>query len=55
MPDFHIYIFQIDIIEMNGDNYLSAGMMPLPYLYFTLSAVYFIIAVMWNYIICKSK
>ncbi|KAH3801792.1 hypothetical protein DPMN_155454, partial [Dreissena polymorpha] len=47
--------FVIDIIEVNGDNYLSAGMIPLPYLYFVLTALYFIIAVVWNVVLCKSK
>ncbi|XP_052789550.1 protein GPR107-like [Mya arenaria] len=47
--------YVIDIIEMNGDNYLSAGMMPLPVLYFTLCGVYLAIAVLWNYIVCKAK
>ena len=44
--------FQIRISEQNDNNYLSAGSMPLPGLYFCLCVVYTVLAVVW-YLVLK--
>jgi len=45
----------IDIIEKNGDNYLSAGDIFLPILYAVMSACFLFIAIQWISILCVNK
>lgn len=46
---------QVTISEINADgNYLSAGDMPLPSLYFSMSIIYFITGVLWVYFLYRS-
>lgn len=46
---------QVTISEINADgNYLSAGDIPLPSLYFSMSIVYFITGVLWVYFLYRS-
>lgn len=48
--------FDIDIEESNADyNYLSAGEMPLPALYFMMSFLFFLSAIFWVFLLKKSK
>ncbi|XP_065216732.1 protein GPR107 [Planococcus citri] len=47
--------FQMYIEEYNVDNYLSAGEMPLPALYFMMSIIFFLSAVFWVYILVTSR
>ncbi|KAL4218634.1 hypothetical protein ACF0H5_021223 [Mactra antiquata] len=48
--------YMIDIVEVNKNgNYLSASSMPLPTLYFVLSLLYVIMAIVWNTVLCKSS
>ncbi|KAI1289935.1 Uncharacterized protein HDE_08044 [Halotydeus destructor] len=42
------------IVERNFENYLSAGEMPLPELYFALSVIFFILGFIWVQVV-KSK
>ena len=37
------------IVERNMHNYLSAGEIPLPQLFFALSVIFFILGVIWFY------
>ncbi|VVC39955.1 Hypothetical protein CINCED_3A025458 [Cinara cedri] len=47
--------FKVDISEYNdNENYLSAGDMPLPSLYFSMSIIYFFTCVLWIYFLCRS-
>ncbi|OTF81715.1 seven transmembrane receptor-like protein [Euroglyphus maynei] len=39
--------FDIKIVEKNLDNYLSAGKIPLPQLFFALSIIFFIMGTIW--------
>ncbi|KAK2719373.1 protein GPR107-like [Artemia franciscana] len=45
----------VEIVEMNGDNYLSAGEMPLPKLYFCASIFYFLAFAVWISCLAKSS
>ncbi|KZS13991.1 Protein GPR108 [Daphnia magna] len=45
----------IEVTETNGDNYLSAGEMPLPMLYFIMSTVFLASGCFWVGVLCKSK
>uniref|UniRef100_A0A1W7RAF0 Protein GPR107 n=1 Tax=Hadrurus spadix TaxID=141984 RepID=A0A1W7RAF0_9SCOR len=45
----------LSIIEQNYDNYLSAGEIPLPRLYFTMSFVFFVAGCAWIYALRKKK
>ncbi|XP_053677852.1 protein GPR107 [Anopheles nili] len=47
--------FNVDIEEKNSGNYLSAGEMPLPALYFMMSLLFFLSGLFWVFILCKSK
>lgn len=47
--------FDVDIEEKNGQNYLSAGEMPLPALYFMMSLLFFLSGLFWVFILKKSK
>ncbi|KAF0748515.1 protein GPR107, partial [Aphis craccivora] len=47
--------FTVTISESNANgNYLSAGDMPLPSLYFSMSIIYFITGVLWIYFLYRS-
>lgn len=50
-----ILLLQIEVTETNGDNYLSAGEMPLPMLYFIMSTVFLASGCFWVGVLCKSK
>lgn len=43
------------IRESNRDNYLSAGEMPLPALYFMMALLFFLSGCFWVFILKKSK
>ncbi|KAK9500952.1 hypothetical protein O3M35_002109 [Rhynocoris fuscipes] len=47
--------FSIEIEEKNKSNYLSAGEMPLPALYFMMSILFFLSGCFWVFILVKSK
>ncbi|XP_034484764.1 protein GPR107 [Drosophila innubila] len=47
--------FNVDIEENNNGNYLSAGEMPLPALYFMMSLLFFLSGLFWVFILKKSK
>ncbi|XP_061169779.1 protein GPR107-like [Saccostrea echinata] len=46
---------QIDIEETNDGNYLSAGEIPIPALFFVLSALFFIAGIVWMVILRRVK
>ncbi|KAH8238430.1 hypothetical protein KR032_006812 [Drosophila birchii] len=58
-PNYHshskIISFNVDIEENNNGNYLSAGEMPLPALYFMMSLLFFLSGLFWVFILKKSK
>jgi G protein-coupled receptor 107 len=45
----------VEIQEINTSNYLSAGEMPLPALYFTMSLLFFLSGSFWVFILSKSR
>lgn len=47
--------FNLEIEENNSGNYLSAGEMPLPALYFMMSVLFFLSGCFWLFILHKSK
>ena len=47
--------FKVQIIEKNGDNYLSAGQIPLPMLYVVFSLVYFAAGCFFCWVLRKSE
>ncbi|XP_043478257.1 protein GPR107 isoform X1 [Leptopilina heterotoma] len=47
--------FTMHIRESNHDNYLSAGEMPLPALYFMMALLFFLSGCFWVFILKKSK
>ncbi|XP_052900370.1 protein GPR107 [Anopheles moucheti] len=47
--------FNVDIEENNSGNFLSAGEMPLPALYFMMSVLFFLSGLFWVFILRKSK
>ncbi|XP_078042583.1 protein GPR107 isoform X2 [Augochlora pura] len=47
--------FTVQISEMNEQNYLSAGEMPLPALYFMMALLFFLSGCFWVFILKKSK
>ncbi|XP_046391481.1 protein GPR107 [Ischnura elegans] len=47
--------FLIEIEEKNSGNYLSAGEMPLPALYFMMAILFFLSGCFWVFILRKSK
>ncbi|KAG5313714.1 GP107 protein, partial [Acromyrmex insinuator] len=47
--------FTVEIAETNNDNFLSAGEMPLPALYFTMALLFFLSGCFWVFILNKSK
>ena len=49
------FVLQIKITENNNGNYLSAGKMPLPKLYFTLCFVYLLTGCFWIYVLRSAK
>lgn len=51
----YILNFDVDIEENNSGNYLSAGEMPLPALYFMMSLLFFLSGLFWVFILRKSK
>lgn len=44
----------MSIVETNIDNYLSAGEIPLPQLYFALAVIFFLLGAVWANVI-KTK
>ncbi|XP_020606038.1 protein GPR107-like [Orbicella faveolata] len=46
---------QINIEEKNGDNYLSAGEEPLPYMFGVLSVLFFGTSIYWLHILRKNR
>ncbi|XP_062617932.1 protein GPR107-like [Saccostrea cucullata] len=46
---------QVDIEEINDGNYLSAGEIPIPALFFTLSVLFFIAGIVWMVILRRVK
>ncbi|XP_066293847.1 protein GPR107-like isoform X1 [Branchiostoma lanceolatum] len=46
---------QVDVVEMNNDNFLSAGEIPLPPVYLTMMAVFFLTGCLWIHILRKRK
>ncbi|KXJ76230.1 hypothetical protein RP20_CCG010060 [Aedes albopictus] len=55
MATYYSLQFDVDIEEKNGQNYLSAGEMPLPALYFMMSLLFFLSGLFWVFILKKSK
>ena len=51
---FYLFIKAI-LIERNLDNYLSAGEIPLPVLYFTWAVIYFLSGFYWIFVLKTSK
>jgi hypothetical protein len=49
------FFLQLAIEEKNRENYLSAGEMPLPALYFMMSLLFFLSGCFWLFILRKSK
>ncbi|XP_050421649.1 protein GPR107 [Adelges cooleyi] len=47
--------FTVSISESNNGNYLSAGDMPLPSLYFSMSIIFLITGIVWVYTLYKSN
>lgn len=47
--------FNVDIEENNRGNFLSAGEMPLPALYFMMSLLFFLSGLFWVFILKKSR
>lgn len=47
--------FSIQISEINSGNFLSAGEMPLPALYFMMALLFFLSGCFWLFILKKSK
>jgi len=47
--------FDVDIEERNYDNYLSAGEMPLPALYFMMSLLFLLTGIFWVFLLRNSK
>ncbi|CAD7090007.1 unnamed protein product [Hermetia illucens] len=47
--------FNVDIEENNSGNFLSAGEMPLPALYFMMSLLFFLSGLFWVFILKKSR
>ncbi|PNF43747.1 Protein GPR107 [Cryptotermes secundus] len=50
-----VHNFMLEIEENNSGNYLSAGEMPLPALYFMMSLLFFLSGCFWLFILRKSK
>nr|CAD7412620.1 unnamed protein product [Timema poppensis] len=54
--DRHVYLdFMMEIKENNSGNYLSAGEIPLPALYFMMTTLFFLSGCFWVFILRKSK
>lgn len=51
----NIASFNVDLEESNFGNYLSAGEMPLPALYFIMSFLFFLSALFWVFILRRTK
>jgi len=47
--------FQLKVMEDNNGNYLSAGEMPIPTLFFGLCVVYLGVAIFWMVVLRKAK
>lgn len=45
----------MSIVELNMDNYLSAGEIPLPQLYFALSVIFFLLGIIWFHVVRNKK
>ncbi|XP_023162982.1 protein GPR107-like [Drosophila hydei] len=57
-PNYHrpkMLSFNVDIEKNNNGNYLSAGEMPLPALFFMISLLFFLSGLFWGFILKKSK
>jgi hypothetical protein len=48
-------MLQMEIKEINNDNFLSAGEMPLPELYFMMALLFFLSGCFWVFLLKKSK
>lgn len=61
LNNFSLYLvlmishLQIQISEINSGNFLSAGEMPLPALYFMMALLFFLSGCFWVFILRKSK
>lgn len=53
--DLYSLGFAAEIIENNHGNFLSAGEMPLPGLYFMMSLLFFLSGLFWVYMLRRSK
>ncbi|XP_073697750.1 protein GPR108 [Garra rufa] len=49
------YSLHVEITEKNPNGYLSASEIPLPRLYITMAAIFFIAAVVWTYTLLKYR
>jgi hypothetical protein len=54
VPNYSLF-FDVDIEEKNQGNFLSAGEMPLPALYFMMSLIFFLSGLFWVFILRKTK
>lgn len=52
---FYLFSLKISIVENNGENYLSAGEMPLPNLYFLMSFIFLIAGCVWITVLRKKR
>lgn len=52
---FKCFLLQINIEEANKSNFLSAGEMPLPSLYFMMSLIFFLSGLFWLFLLKKSS
>lgn len=55
MENYFNLEFDVDIEENNSGNFLSAGEMPLPALYFMMSILFLLSGLFWVFILKKSK
>lgn len=51
----YLLSFDVDIEESNAGNYLSAGEMPLPALYFMMSLLFLLTGVFWVFLLKNSR
>ena len=53
-PMYTLRLLQAYMVESNENNFLSAGQIPLPTLFFTLCVFYFLLACYWLYVLRKA-
>lgn len=51
---YFLRLSQVDIVEENDGNYLSAGEIPLPSFYFMMSLIFFLSGLFWVFMLKKS-